>query len=919
MEVPEEEQVKVVAYKLRGGARAWWQREQDNRRAQGSRPVDTWMRMKRMIKGKFLRLQARCNLRETNEKSAARYISGLNSLIQERLSLTSIWSVDQAQNMAVKAERMAFKTRVRFRGSNMESSSNYKNRPNKIQSTIPSTTTTTSSSKASRNGVDRNKESQPVNSNPYARPTGAKCFRCGEPGHRSNVCPKQSTYYLVESRNDGLISNDVFQEEDELEYVEPLDGEAEQVTYVVQRTLCSLKVPLAIGKHYNELVTCDVVDMEACVVSPKNKLEKKTLVTLVASPKEFQAKMKETGVSYALVVKGVEDVMENAIPAIIKPLLAEFGLLKKGHIQESISPCAVLALLTPKKDGSWRMCVNSRAINKITVRYRFPIPRLDDLLDQLALFNKNNLLEFFIARAARATTALASQMEEEHLGHLRKVMKALAGNDLFVNLKKCTFLTNKLLFLGYIVSSDGIHVKEAKVQAIRDWPSLKTLSEVRSFHGLATFYRRFVRNFSSIVAPITNCLKKVFELQCDACGTGIGAILSQEGRPVAFQSEKLNEARQKWSTYEQELYVVVQAMKKWEHYLIQRECVVYSDHQSLKYFQTQRHLNKVHTRWASFLEKFNYVIKHKSGASNKVADALSRKTTLLMIISNEVVGFNSIKELYASDEDFGNRLCIPKTSFRSQLIKEVHAGGLSAHLGRDKTIASIESLYMPLPVPKSPWIDISMDFVLGLPRTQQEVDYVFVVVDRFSNMVHFIPYKKTSDATHISRRLGTSLNFSSTVHPQRDGQTEVVNRTLRNMIHCLCGEKPKLWDVLLAHAEFAYNSVVHSSTGFSPFEVAYKTSPRHVVNLVDLPCKKNVQANKMVEEVQATHEMFNVSDIYEFHSEDVNEGKHSRTSFSKEKENDEDMIQELAEEYMDHLERGKSKGTARSNVTPKHK
>ncbi|GKE85356.1 reverse mRNAase, partial [Tanacetum coccineum] len=227
----------------------------------------------------------------------------------------------------------------------------------------------------------------------------------------------------------------------------------------------------------------------------------------------------------------------------------------------------------------------------------------------------------------------------------------------------------------YIMSSDGIHVDETKVYAVRDWPSPKTLSEVRSFHG-------------------------------------IEAVLSQEGRHVAFHSEKLNEARQK-------------------------------------------HLNKIHARWASFLEKFNYVIKHKSGASNKVTDVLSRKTTLLVTISNDVVGFESIKELYTNDEDFcntweeietkqhqgefllldgylfkGNRLYIPKTSLRNKLIKDAHAGGLSAHLGRDKTIASMESRFY--------W-----------PQLKKNVGTF--VKNRFSKMMNFIHCKKTSDATHIAR------------------------------------------------------------------------------------------------------------------------------------------------------------------------
>ncbi|GJU70909.1 transposon ty3-I gag-pol polyprotein [Tanacetum coccineum] len=227
--------------------------------------------------------------------------------------------MDQPQNMEMKAERMASEIGV-------------------------STTTKTSSSKASKSRVDKNKESQPMNSNHYARPIGAKCFRCGESRHRSNMCPKRFTYYSIEIKNDGLIIDDVFQEGDEeLEYAKPLDGEAEQVTYVVQQTSCSpkirwikkgltlkvtkiSKVPLATGKHYNELVTCDVVDIEACHgllrIPWQHDVDARHQGV---SPKEFQDENKETGVSYALLVKGVKDVVENAIPAVIKPLLPEFG------------------------------------------------------------------------------------------------------------------------------------------------------------------------------------------------------------------------------------------------------------------------------------------------------------------------------------------------------------------------------------------------------------------------------------------------------------------------------------------------------------------------------------------------------------------------------------------------------------------
>ncbi|GJR16065.1 transposon ty3-I gag-pol polyprotein [Tanacetum coccineum] len=190
-------------------------------------------------------------------------------------------------------------------------------------------------------------------------------------------------------------------------------------------------------------------------------------------------------------------------------------------------------------------------------------------------------------------------------------------------------------------------------------------------------------------------------------------------------------------------------------------------------------------------------------------------------------------------------------------------------------------------------VDISMDYVLGLPRTQRGVDSVFVVVDRFSKMAYFIPCKKTSDVAHIPRLF----------------LQEVVR--LHGVPKSITSDRD---------TELAYNSAVHSSMGFSPFEVVYKTSPRHVVDLVDLPGKNNVQANRIVEEVQATHEQGrNSVPAHEVVLANITEAN-AKYKIAADKHRQKKLFQvgdELAEEYMDHLERDKSKGVARSNVTAK--
>jgi hypothetical protein len=209
---------------------------------------------------------------------------------------------------------------------------------------------------------------------------------------------------------------------------------------------------------------------------------------------------------------------------------------------------------------------------------------------------------------------------DEHIEHLRHVLDVLRCEKLYANFKKCTFCMEKVVFLSYVVSTKGIEVDEKKVKAIKEWPTPKSITKVKSFHGLASFYRRFVKDFSTIAAPLTEIIKKnvgfhwgsdqanafatlkerlcytpmlalpnfnkSFEIECDASGIRIRAVLMQDRWPIAFFSEKLSGAALNYPTYDKELYALVRALETWQHYLWPKEFVIHTDHESLKYLKS---------------------------------------------------------------------------------------------------------------------------------------------------------------------------------------------------------------------------------------------------------------------------------------------------------------------------------------------
>ncbi|KAK8934918.1 hypothetical protein KSP39_PZI014856 [Platanthera zijinensis] len=390
-------------------------------------------------------------------------------------------------------------------------------------------------------------------------------------------------------------------------------------------------------------------------------------------------------------------------------------LLEQGYIRPSMSPWSAHVLFVKKKDGSLRLCIDYRELNKLTEKNKYPIPRIDDLFDQLAgstVYSKLDLksgyyqlriregdipktafgtryghyeftvMPFGLCNAPSVFMDLMhrtfreyldlfvivfiddilvySQSEEDHANHLRLVLHTLRRNKLYAKFSKCEFWLSSVAFLGHVVSGEGIVVDPLKISAIRDWPVMSSVAEVRSFLGLAGYYRRFVENFSRIALPLTTLTRKDqkfiwtpecarafedlksrlttapvltspcgtdgYEIYSDASGSGLGCVLLQFGKVIAYGSRQLKVHERNYPVHDLELAAVIFALKLWRHYLYGVKVDIYTDHKSLKYLLDQKDLNMRQRRWMEFLGDYTFEIHYTPGKGNVVADALSRKT-----------------------------------------------------------------------------------------------------------------------------------------------------------------------------------------------------------------------------------------------------------------------------------------------------
>ena len=481
--------------------------------------------------------------------------------------------------------------------------------------------------------------------------------------------------------------------------------------------------------------------------------------------------------------------------------------LKAGLIRPSSSPAGAGFFFVGKKDGSLRPCIDYGPLNEITIKNRYPLPLMSSAFDQLQqakIFTKLDLrnayhlvrirdgdewktgfntpsghyeylvMSFGLTNAPAVFQAMINDVlrdflnhfvyvylddilifspdSNSHVRHVRQVLQRLLENQLYVKAEKSEFHANTTSFLGFIIAPGEMQMDPAKVSAVAQWPTPDSRKKVQQFLGFANFYRRFIRNFSAIAAPLhalTSPLtpflwspqaeeafqqlkarfttapiltvpdpSRQFVVEVDASNNGVGAVLSQRSEkdnklhPCAFLSQKLSPAERNYDVDNRELLAVKIALEEWRHWLegAQHPFIVWTDHKNLEYIRKAKRLNSRQARWTLFFNRFNFVLSYRPGSQNTKPDAVSRlfepeppaKEPEPILPLNCVVGAVSWQiesevkrangENPTPDGCPANRLFVP-VDMRPQVIHWAHTSLLTCHPGVKRTMHVISQRF----------------------------------------------------------------------------------------------------------------------------------------------------------------------------------------------------------------------------------
>ncbi|GKE49767.1 putative reverse transcriptase domain-containing protein, partial [Tanacetum coccineum] len=328
------------------------------------------------------------------------------------------------------------------------------------------------------------------------------------------------------------------------------------------------------------------------------------------------------------------------------------------------------------------------------MKNRYPLLRIDDVFDQLqgsSVYSKIDL-------------------RSEHEEHLKLILELLKKEELYAKFSKCDFWIPKVQFLGHVINSKVIHVDPSKIKSIKDWVSLKSPMEIRQFLGLAGYYRRFIEGFSKIAKPMTKLTQKKvkfvwgsedFIAYCDASKKGLGAMLMQREKVIAYTSRQLKIHEKNYTTHDLELGAVVFALKIWRHYLYGTKCTVFTDHKRLQHILNQKKLNMRQRRWLELLSDYDCDIRYHPGKANtedRKPENLKNEDVGGMLVENskdpEKFRTEKLEPRANGTLCFNGRSWLPcYGDLKTVIMQESHKSKYSIHTGSDKMYQDMKKLY----------------------------------------------------------------------------------------------------------------------------------------------------------------------------------------------------------------------------------